>query len=81
MLPTDAELEAELNPEQLRAVRGKREIELSPREAKLLAILHENAGKPVSRDTGAAITCSVREASAALSPSSRLWKSTVIPER
>jgi len=38
-------------PDELRAVRGKREIELSPREAKLLSILYENAGKPVSRDT------------------------------
>jgi DNA-binding response OmpR family regulator len=38
-------------PDELRAARGKREIELSPREAKILTILHENAGKPVKRDT------------------------------
>ncbi|MCX6993765.1 MAG: response regulator transcription factor [Kiritimatiellaeota bacterium] len=38
-------------PDELRAMRGKREIELSPREAKLLTILYENAGRPVNRDT------------------------------
>lgn len=37
-------------PGELRAVRGRREIEISPREAKLLAVLYENAGKPVHRD-------------------------------
>jgi len=38
-------------PDELRAVRGKRKIELSPREAQMLALLYENAGKPVKRDT------------------------------
>jgi DNA-binding response OmpR family regulator len=38
-------------PDELRAVRKGREIELSPREAAILALLHENAGRPVSRDT------------------------------
>jgi len=44
-------LDLTVYPDELRAVRGKREIELSPREAKMLAILHANAGKPVDRDT------------------------------
>jgi DNA-binding response OmpR family regulator len=38
-------------PDELRAVRGKREIELSPRETQILQLLFENAGKPVHRDT------------------------------
>ncbi|MEO8353839.1 MAG: response regulator transcription factor [Chthoniobacteraceae bacterium] len=38
-------------PEELRAEREGREIELTPRESAMLALLHENAGRPVSRDT------------------------------
>lgn len=38
-------------PGELRAVRGRCEIEISPREAKLLEVLYENAGKPVDRNT------------------------------
>lgn len=37
-------------PKQLRAVRGELEIELSPREAAILILLHERRGEVVSRD-------------------------------
>ena len=37
-------------PKQLRAQRGDKEIELSPREASILALLHECRGDVVSRD-------------------------------
>ena len=37
-------------PDELRAERAGREIELTPREASMLALLHEHAGRPVSRD-------------------------------
>jgi DNA-binding response OmpR family regulator len=37
-------------PEELRAIRDGRDIDLSPREARILSILHENAGRPVHRD-------------------------------
>jgi DNA-binding response OmpR family regulator len=38
-------------PDELRAERAGVEIELTPREAAMLALLHECAGRPVSRDT------------------------------
>ncbi len=38
-------------PDELRATRGPAGIDLSPREAALLTLLHEQAGKPVPRDT------------------------------
>lgn len=38
-------------PLELRAVRGAAEIELSPRECAILALLHERAGQVVDRDT------------------------------
>lgn len=38
-------------PDELRAERAGVEIELTPREAAMLALLHEHAGRPVSRDT------------------------------
>ncbi|MEK0447617.1 MAG: hypothetical protein RLZZ399_2938 [Verrucomicrobiota bacterium] len=37
-------------PEELRAERAGRPIELSPREVAMLALLHAEAGRPVSRD-------------------------------
>jgi DNA-binding response OmpR family regulator len=37
-------------PEELRAERSGRPIELSPREVAMLALLHAEAGRPVSRD-------------------------------
>jgi len=37
-------------PDELRAERAGREIELTPREASMLALLHDHAGRPVSRD-------------------------------
>ena len=37
-------------PAELRATRGKKEIELSPRETEMLALLHEKSGEVVSRD-------------------------------
>jgi DNA-binding response OmpR family regulator len=37
-------------PDELRASRNGSEIELTPREAAMLALLHEHAGCPVSRD-------------------------------
>jgi two-component system, OmpR family, alkaline phosphatase synthesis response regulator PhoP len=36
--------------EELRAARDGAEIELTPREAAMLALLHEHAGRPVPRD-------------------------------
>ncbi|MHA3770773.1 response regulator transcription factor [Verrucomicrobiota bacterium sgz303538] len=38
-------------PDELRAERNGRAIELSPREAAMMVLLHENSGRPVSRDT------------------------------
>ncbi|MFZ2639975.1 MAG: response regulator transcription factor [Verrucomicrobiia bacterium] len=38
-------------PDELRAERDGVEIELTPREAAMLALLHEHGGRPVSRDT------------------------------
>jgi DNA-binding response OmpR family regulator len=38
-------------PDELRAVRAGQTIELTPREAAMLRLLHENAGCPVHRDT------------------------------
>ncbi len=38
-------------PRELRAERAGREIQLSPREAGILEVLHEHAGEVVSRDT------------------------------
>lgn len=38
-------------PEELRALRAGRNIELTPREASILRVLHEHAGVPVHRDT------------------------------
>ncbi len=38
-------------PDELRATRGQTSIDLSPREAAILALLHEHAGRPVHRDT------------------------------
>ncbi len=38
-------------PDELRAERAGVEIELTPREAAMLALLHECAGRPVTRDT------------------------------
>ena len=37
-------------PNELRAERKHHEIELSAREVEILALLHENEGKPVNRD-------------------------------
>jgi two-component system alkaline phosphatase synthesis response regulator PhoP len=37
-------------PRELRAERGEEEIELTPREASILEVLHERAGEVVSRD-------------------------------
>jgi DNA-binding response OmpR family regulator len=42
--------EATVWPDELRAEIGGRAIELTPREAAMLVLLHENAGRPVSRD-------------------------------
>jgi DNA-binding response OmpR family regulator len=36
--------------DELRATRGGVEIELTPREATMMALLHEQAGRPVHRD-------------------------------
>ena len=38
-------------PRELRAMRAEVEIELSPREASILELLHERAGQAVDRDT------------------------------
>ena len=38
-------------PDELRATRGTHSIELTPREAAMLRLLHEHAGCPVHRDT------------------------------
>lgn len=38
-------------PDELRATRGTESLDLTPREAALLRVLFENAGKPVHRDT------------------------------
>ena len=38
-------------PDELRAERAGRAIELTPREISLLSLLHEHAGRPVHRDT------------------------------
>jgi DNA-binding response OmpR family regulator len=40
-----------VHPEALIAERGGREIELTRREVAMLELLHQNTGKPVSRDT------------------------------
>lgn len=37
-------------PDELRATRGDRGIELTPREVSILRLLHEERGKPVHRD-------------------------------
>ncbi len=37
-------------PEELRAERDGLSLELTPREASILALLHENCGRPVTRD-------------------------------
>ncbi len=37
-------------PDELRAVRDGGSIDLTPREASILALLHEHAGRPVPRD-------------------------------
>ncbi len=37
-------------PDELRAARDGAEIELTPREAAMLALLHEHAGRPIHRD-------------------------------
>jgi DNA-binding response OmpR family regulator len=41
----------EVYPEELRARREKEQIDLSPRDVSILALLHENRGKVVDRDT------------------------------
>lgn len=38
-------------PDELRAERSGRSLDLTPRETAVLALLHENAGRPVPRDT------------------------------
>ena len=38
-------------PLELRAERGGRDLELSPRECSILALLHERAGQVIDRDT------------------------------
>jgi two-component system alkaline phosphatase synthesis response regulator PhoP len=38
-------------PDELRAARGTENIDLTPREAAMLHLLFENAGRPVHRDT------------------------------
>jgi len=38
-------------PEELRAYRGSRAIELSPRDVRLLALFHANPGRVLDRDT------------------------------
>ncbi|MES2705086.1 MAG: response regulator transcription factor [Verrucomicrobiota bacterium] len=38
-------------PDELRAERGGVSVDLTPREASVLSLLHENAGRPVHRDT------------------------------
>ena len=38
-------------PDELRASRGTCSIDLTPRESAILQLLHENAGRPVHRDT------------------------------
>jgi DNA-binding response OmpR family regulator len=38
-------------PQELRAYRGERAIELSPRDVRLLVTFHSNAGKVLDRDT------------------------------
>jgi DNA-binding response OmpR family regulator len=40
-----------VHPHQLRAERTGQSIDLSPREAAILSLLHERAGEPVDRDT------------------------------
>ncbi len=41
----------EVWPQELRAMRDGRDIEISPREAAMLALLYELRGQPVDRDT------------------------------
>jgi len=43
-------LDLTIFPSQLLAKRGEEEIELSPREVRILRLLHRHAGKPVTRD-------------------------------
>jgi DNA-binding response OmpR family regulator len=38
-------------PDELRAYRGKKMIDLSPRDVKILTVLYEQRGKVVTRDT------------------------------
>jgi two-component system alkaline phosphatase synthesis response regulator PhoP len=38
-------------PDELRAARGGESMDLTPREASILQLLHEHAGRPVHRDT------------------------------
>lgn len=38
-------------PDELRAARGPHTVDLTPRESAILQLLHENAGRPVHRDT------------------------------
>ena len=40
-----------VHPQELRATRDHQDIELSPREAAMLALLYEQRGRPVDRDT------------------------------
>ena len=44
-------LDLEIWPQELRAMRDGREIEISPREAAMLGLLYEMRGRPVDRDT------------------------------
>lgn len=48
---TFAMQDLEVFPDELRAVRGGSQMELTPREISLLRVLHEHAGRPVPRDT------------------------------
>lgn len=41
----------EVTPDELRAKRGKQQIELSPRDVSILKLLAENRGKVLDRDT------------------------------
>ena len=44
-------LDLTVQPDELRASRGALAIDLTPREISILQLLHENAGRPVHRDT------------------------------
>jgi two-component system, OmpR family, alkaline phosphatase synthesis response regulator PhoP len=45
-----AMLDLEIWPEELRAQRNQRDIDLTPREVSLLQVLHHYQGRPVDRD-------------------------------